>query len=163
MKEKKERKERVIHTRISETLDRRLREQASGLGVSVSNLVRNVLSNTFDLVEDIVADSARVARSATTAPRHHTATADRSSAPRHAAREPRVIGWQEFILNLNAICDRCNEILPRGVRAAIAVLDAPGTKPVLCASCLKEPINDNDTTRSSLNDRPDPAGAPGGE
>ena len=57
-------KERVLHTRISETLDRELRSRAEELGVSVSKLVRNALSNTIDLVENIVADSARVAGSA---------------------------------------------------------------------------------------------------
>ena len=49
-----ERKKRVIHTRVPESLDRELRETASSLGVSVSNLVRNVLLNAFGLVGDIL-------------------------------------------------------------------------------------------------------------
>ena len=45
-----EKKEKVIHTRISESLDEEVRKHAAGLGVSVSNLVRNILLDTFGLV-----------------------------------------------------------------------------------------------------------------
>ena len=61
----KPKKERVLHTRISDALDRELRDKAAELGVSVSKLVRNALLTTVDLVENIVADSARVAENAT--------------------------------------------------------------------------------------------------
>ena len=60
----KELKERVIHTRVPESLDNEVKRRAGNLGLSVSNLVRNVLENAFGLVEDIVADSAEIARSA---------------------------------------------------------------------------------------------------
>ena len=44
------RKERVIHTRVPESLDDEIKRRATGLGLSVSNLVRNVLQHTFGLV-----------------------------------------------------------------------------------------------------------------
>ena len=50
----KERHERVIHTRVPESLETELKERASELGVSVSNLVRNVLQHALGLVNDIV-------------------------------------------------------------------------------------------------------------
>src|SRR4051812_34307346 len=59
-----DKKERVIHTRVPPRLEAELKERAADLGVSVSNLVRNVLPHAFGLVGDIVADSAQVARSA---------------------------------------------------------------------------------------------------
>jgi hypothetical protein len=135
MPEKDEKKERVIHTRISESLEQELKERAASLGVSVSNLVRNVLSNTFGLVEDIVADSANVARSARAA-RGGRATGAPDSATGAAAGA--VIGWQTAVLEVNALCSRCNAILPRGTEAALGITDAPGPKPALCASCLEE-------------------------
>ena len=49
----KPKKERVLHTRISDALDRELRDKAAELGVSVSKLVRNALLTTVDLVENI--------------------------------------------------------------------------------------------------------------
>ena len=122
-----ERKKRVIHTRVPESLDRELRETASNLGVSVSNLVRNVLLNAFGLVGDIVADGARVAESARGA----------NPAPRESSEE-RVIGWQELVLGVNAVCITCNEVLTKGASAAIAVTEGAGSRPVLCLTCLKE-------------------------
>jgi hypothetical protein len=47
------RKERVMHTRISEELDETLRRTADGLRVPVSNLVRNVLEDVFAVVETV--------------------------------------------------------------------------------------------------------------
>jgi hypothetical protein len=123
-----EKKERVIHTRVPEHLDETIRRRAHGLGLSVSNLVRNVLSNTFGLVEGVVTDSANVARSARGEALLPTAV--------DGAGPPLVLGWQEALLNLNALCARCNAILPKGTRAAIALTDRPGPRPFLCLACL---------------------------
>lgn len=129
---KDEKKRRVIHTRVSEELEEELKDKAASLGVSVSNLVRHVLSNTIDLVEDIVADSASVARSA----RGATGGSRARSAP---AAPAQVIAWQRAVLNLNALCSRCNAILPKGTEAAVGITDAPGTKPILCIACMENP------------------------
>src|SRR5215204_3843073 len=89
----RERNERVLHTRVPERLETELKERAESLGVSVSNLVRNVLNNAFGLVEDIVVDSARIAHSARTGLRTTAAA---------AAASDEVVGWQEMVLNKNA-------------------------------------------------------------
>ena len=47
------RKERVLHTRISEQLSDEIREAAEELRVPVSNLVRNVLEEAFGAVERV--------------------------------------------------------------------------------------------------------------
>jgi hypothetical protein len=47
------RKERVLHTRISEQLSEDIRRAADDLRVPVSNLVRNVLEETFGAVERV--------------------------------------------------------------------------------------------------------------
>lgn len=120
-------KERVLHTRVPERLEAELRQRAAALGISVSNLVRNVLDHTFGLVEDVVADGHAVARAA------------RGRGPRTEARPPAprvddVLGWQPIVLGKNAICARCNAILPRGKDAAVGV----GTELVICPPCLEE-------------------------
>jgi hypothetical protein len=138
MSDNDEKKERVLHTRISETLDQELRDKASSLGVSVSNLVRNILTNTFDLVEDIARDSASVARSA----RGEAKPA--AAAPAAATAAPgRVIGWQRLILELNAICERCNDILRKGGEAAVGVTDTGAGKPIICIACLENSSHDD--------------------
>ena len=48
-----DRKDHVLHTRISEQLDETLRHAAGEMRVPVSNLVRNVLEDVFDVVETV--------------------------------------------------------------------------------------------------------------
>lgn len=128
-----EKKERVIHTRVPESLETQLREKAQDLGISVSNLVRNVLGHAFGLVGDVVADSHAIARAARGA-------GDKK--PRAPAAPPSVtttslddvLGWQPIVLGKNAVCAKCNAILPRGRDGAVGV----GTQLVVCLSCLEE-------------------------
>ncbi len=126
-------KERVLHTRVSVSLEDELKERANQLGVSVSNLVRNVLLNTFEMVEEIVADGSRVARAAK--------GRDRTGASSVAASGAgEILGWQTLVLNLNAICSTCNDILPKGQSAAVAVYSGGGRSQdrFICCSCLNK-------------------------
>jgi hypothetical protein len=50
------RKERVLHTRISDSLAEDIRRIAEDLRVPASNLVRNVLEEVFDVVESVSDD-----------------------------------------------------------------------------------------------------------
>jgi hypothetical protein len=129
-----EKKEKVLHTRIPQALDEEIRGHASQLGVSVSNLVRNVLQNAFGLVGDIVADTTSIAQSTRSVARP---VAPAPSAPSASLR---IVGWQEARLALNAVCDGCNAILPRGSRAGIAVLDGPGARIFRCMTCLEQEL-----------------------
>jgi hypothetical protein len=138
---KDDRKERVIHTRVPESLDDEIKRRAGRLGLSVSNLVRNVLQNAFGLVEDIVHDSAEIARSA----RNDAASFRAQAAPPATAR---VLAWQVAVLNVNAVCERCNAILAKGSEAAIGVVDGSGARPIRCKTCLKEVGNDDEPSSS---------------
>jgi hypothetical protein len=129
-----EKKERVIHTRVPESLEAELRKRAQDLGISVSNLVRNVIGHAFGLVGDVAADSHAIARAA----RGETDGAGGRPSGKPSARpvEPEeVIAWQPIILAKNAICSRCNDILPKGKEAAIAI---GGNREILCNPCLQE-------------------------
>lgn len=130
-----EKKEKVIHTRVPESLDSELKARARSLGISVSNLVRNVLGNTFGLVEGIVVDSTTIARAASGEP---VEVAPGSGSAEANAKPNRVLGWQDSVLNVNAVCEHCNALLPKGSRAAIAVNERPGPKSIICGNCLGE-------------------------
>jgi len=117
-------KERVIHTRVPERLEAELRRRAQDLGISVSNLVRNVLGHAFGLVGDVVADGQAVARAA------------RGERPRPIALED-VVAWQAIVLAKNAVCARCNEVLRMGGLAAIAIADHT-PRPIVCTLCMEE-------------------------
>jgi hypothetical protein len=130
----------VIHTRVPESLEAQLRKRAEDLGISVSNLVRNVLGHAFGLVGGVVADGHAIARAA----RGEPATPAPPGAPSHPAAPPPsppappsiddVLGWQPIVLGKNAVCVRCNAILPRGTDAAVGL----GTQLVACLACLEE-------------------------
>lgn len=131
---RKQRKPRVLQARIPEHLDEELRGRAEQLGLSVSTVVRNVLLNTFNLVEDVVSDSARIARAVQgRTPATQAPTAD-GAAPVPVEPEA-IIGWQEVTLNRNGVCEHCNTILARGGRAAIGVPVGPRPA-ILCLACL---------------------------
>ena len=118
-------KERVIHTRVPESLEAQLRERAQELGVSVSNLVRNVLGHAFGLVGDVVADSHAIARAAR-GEKEHPEPDDHD-----------VIGWQTLVLAKNAVCARCNAILPKGKPAAIGMTERGAVGPIVCTPCME--------------------------
>src|SRR5580693_3879825 len=109
-RDEKEPKERVIHTRVPESLETELRKRAENLGMSVSNLVRNVLGHAFGLVGDVVADSHKIARAATGKVAPTANVAD-------------VLAWQPMTMAKNAVCAQCNELLPKGSSAAIGVAE----------------------------------------
>ena len=116
-----EKKERVIHTRVPESLEAELRKRAQDLGISVSNLVRNVLGHAFGLVGDVVADSHAIARAA-----------------RGERRGAEVIAWQTIVLAKNAVCERCNAVLAKGKPAAIGVTEDGTPGPFRCTSHVEE-------------------------
>jgi hypothetical protein len=133
------RKERVLHTRVPASLDRHVKRRARNLGMSVSTVVRNVLLSTFGLVEDIVTDSANIALSITgekAMPRGEHVR--RRSVPSRAGTsdDSEILAWQEVVLNVNAVCDRCNGVLRRATRAAIGVREHPGPPAIVCKRCL---------------------------
>jgi hypothetical protein len=157
----RERKERVLHTRISQQLAEDIGRMAEDLRVPVSNLVRNVLEEVFsvvekvtenvgDLVEDVM-DEAERARERARASRFH---GRRSRRHRHANRDaddaagelrraepppddpPDVLGWQPLILARAAACSDCGASLARGARAYLGLAAAGPSAFTLCADCL---------------------------
>jgi hypothetical protein len=136
--ERDERKERVLHTRVPESLDRHLKHRARRLGMSVSTVVRHVLLNTFGLVEDIVNDSADVAAALTgAAPEPRETPRARDGRLTVTADRGEVLAWQEVVLNLNAVCERCNAVLRKGARAALGLREHGPSRAVLCLRCLE--------------------------
>lgn len=142
MEQDPEKKERVIHTRVPPSLDSELKERAERLGTSVSNLVRNILHHAFGLAGDVIRDGQAVARSA----RGENGPDEPNVPPSPAQPAPRpakLLGWQRFTLGVNALCERCNAILPKGSEAHIGVLDSgpssgAAPRPIQCDACVQE-------------------------
>lgn len=127
-------KDKVLHTRIPEQLDQQIRDNAGRLGLSVSTVVRNVLSNTFDLVEDVVHDSVEIAK---VMRGQDVRFQQKTSSSAEAAPPPAcpIYGWQEITLNVNGLCQSCNGILPKGSKGNIAI-PVSETPVFMCCDCL---------------------------
>ncbi len=124
-------KARVLHTRIPESLEDAIKTKAQRLRIPVSNLVRNALEQTFQLVEDVVGDGLEIAQLAKRG----------AERVREAAVRPRaeIYGWQELILNRDERCRDCGGELNRGEKAYRGLSDLPEVSPVfLCPRCLKK-------------------------
>jgi len=149
------RKERVLHTRISEPLAEDIRRVAEDLRVPVSNLVRNVLEEAFavvetvsenvgELIEDVVEEAERTRERI----RRYSDRGRRPSGPadgrrrQHpealAAREehPEVLGWQPLIFNRPQVCSDCEEPIERGERGYVGVASNGLSDVHLCRDCL---------------------------
>jgi hypothetical protein len=122
-------KDRVLHTRVPESLEDAIKVKARRLRIPVSNLVRNVLEQTFQLVEDVVGDGFEIADAARRG-------AERL---REAANRPgdAIYGWQEVVLNRDERCRDCATELDRGQKVYRGLSERPDARPTfLCPACV---------------------------
>ena len=127
-------KDRVLHTRIPESLEDAIKSKARRLRIPVSNLVRNVLEQTFQLVEDVVGDGLEIASTA-----RRGAARVRQAATGAGSETAGIYGWQELILNRDERCAHCSVELDRGTPACRGLSDRPDARPVfLCLVCVGE-------------------------
>jgi len=123
--EPEEPKARVLHTRIPESLEDAIKDKARRLRIPVSNLVRNVLEQTFQLVEDVVGDGLELAETARRG----------AERVRQAAERPR----SEIILHRDERCAECAVELDRGGEAFRGLSDRPNAQAVfLCRECVEK-------------------------
>jgi hypothetical protein len=133
----RERKERVIHTRVPAVLEQELKRFADNLRVPVSNLIRTLLEDAV-----AVADRAtgRVERELRSAAEHLEAERRKLGHRREAPGDPlaKVIGFQPLTLNLAAACARCAAPIGAGEDAFLGLTDGPG-RVLVCARCVPRP------------------------
>jgi hypothetical protein len=146
------RKDRLIQTRVPRHLEETLKREAERRRVTVSQLIRNLVEDTFQLVDGVVADvdqivsdSVRLARSVRRSARRLTAA--RSGEPEGgqpgSAGDAEVFAWSEVVLERAARCSRCGGRLARGGRGYVGLSrSASAPRAWLCPACiaaLREP------------------------
>jgi len=117
----RERKDRVLQARVSQSLYKDLVEQARRLRVPVSNLVRNILEDSTRMVENIVDSSLEIADVL----RGKTTEEDLSS----------VLGWQPMTANRKLSCSHCGTSIQKGGQAFMSVGLPGGRTLVICEGC----------------------------
>lgn len=155
------RKDRLIQTRVARDLESTLKREARRRRLTVSHLIRNVLEDTFQLVDDVVDGvDGIVAESVELARRVGRDARRMAGAVRDAVAEPQDLGepeaappahhppaangdplahvyaWNGVVANREARCAQCGATIPRGGDAFVGLSDDP-TQPRawLCPSC----------------------------
>jgi hypothetical protein len=134
---KADRKDQLVQTRVPGELSETLREAAKKNRVTVSQLIRNVLEDTFELVDNVVGEAVhlgnQVKRDAL-----RIADSAKGRGRRAGALDPMagIEAWQQVLLNKDVVCAVCARVVPRGEQAAFGVGGDPSAPKVwLCASC----------------------------
>jgi len=147
-----ERKDRLIQTRVPEKLEATLKEEAQRRRTTVSQIIRNLLEDTFDLVDGVVAnvdqlvtDSVELAQQVgRDALRIGEAARDalapcRDPLPNAEEVLASVQAWNEVVLNRPVPCSRCGAELERGSRAYMGLAEGSGGPAGwLCAKAVAE-------------------------
>lgn len=150
------RKDRLIQTRVPSGLESTLKEEARRRRLSVSHLIRNVLEDTFHLVDNVVLevdnlvhDSVGLATQIRRDAQKIAANARGirgSTDPSEAASPPKpepppdplahVFAWNPVVLNRAEQCSRCTAAVAKGHEAFVGMSD-DATKPRawLCSDC----------------------------
>jgi hypothetical protein len=130
-KKEQGRKERVIHTRVSATLEEELKRVAGTLRVPVSNLVRSLL-------EDAIA--SRAPKLEYTIPKTQPPSLTKGPPAKLSKRELEaldgVVGFQPVKLNVRGACAVCARALVQGEEAFFGLTNDPGRRVVVCTRCL---------------------------
>ena len=137
---KRDRKDQLVQTRVPGDLSETLREAAKQKRVSVSQLIRNVLEDTFELVDNVVGEAVHLSSQVK---RDALRIADSAKGrgrrpPAGSGKDPLadIDAWQGVRLNKDVVCAVCARLVPRGEQASFGVGGDPDAPKVwLCASC----------------------------
>jgi hypothetical protein len=148
-----ERKDRLVQTRVPERLEATLKEEANKSGTTVSQLIRGVLEDAFELVDGVAGNIDQIVNeSAELVQRLSGSGPSRSRSKRRRIQQVSVCGepkkgaekrlstvsaWNEVILNKKVSCSRCGAELDKGTRALSGLHDKPGKpREWLCLGAL---------------------------
>jgi hypothetical protein len=138
-----QRKDRLIQTRVPRDLESTLKNEARRQGVTVSQLIRNILGGAFDLVEDVVADvdqivtdSVALAQQVSRGARRLAETARNGDATDPL---PAVEAWNRVVLNRDATCTKCGAKIVKGEEGYAGLREQAGPiRAWLCSRCIEK-------------------------
>jgi hypothetical protein len=131
------RKERVLHTRVSEDLHDALHRAAEELRVPVSNLVRNALEDVTRVLDRVSESVGGTFGAWIRDARERSAEAEAEEArPRPDFSD--VTGWQPIRVNRPGPCADCGTPLERGDDAYLGISATGAAPKLLCCDCLDD-------------------------
>lgn len=140
----RERKDRLIQTRVPRDLEATLKSEARRRRVTVSHLIRNALEDAFDLVGGVVADVDQLVTDSVTLARNVGENARKLADPGRPRPEDEapdladVYAWNEVVLHRATGCSGCGAELARGERGYVGLSDEPrAPRAWLCPACIE--------------------------
>jgi predicted DNA-binding protein len=160
------RKERVLHTRVPAVLDQELKRLATSLRVPVSNVVRTILEDavqTIDQVgraaEDGVRDVAERLSKGRERLKHKAEDAREEAAEgEHGGTAPvaplqGVIGYQPMRLARAEVCCLSGRVLQPGEEVFLGIRDGVGPRVIIGAECAPWSARGNEKVDDALSAR----------
>jgi len=158
----RERKERVLHTRVPEILEKELKRLSESLRLPVSNIVRAVLEDALEAAEHagrtVQEEAWNVAERISWLNRYYGRVADPDKTPPEEERVDRsnfeategqkpeevsrelvlrgVIGFQPLIMARETPCSLCHRPIAFGERGYVGVRDKRGPQVIIGEECL---------------------------
>ncbi|MEI8256156.1 MAG: hypothetical protein WCJ30_10845 [Deltaproteobacteria bacterium] len=130
----REKKERVIHTRVPAVLEAELKRFAENLHVPVSNLIRTILEDAVAVADKATESVERELRTAASRVNNEREKLRRSIARPDPLEG--VYGFQPLMMNVHSKCAKCSAPLEPGADAHLALSDREGPRQFVCPSCL---------------------------
>jgi hypothetical protein len=140
----KDRKERVLHTRVPAVLEEELRRLAGALRVPVSNVVRTILEDAVDTLDSVGEKAEGELRGVRDRLRRRVGLgrAPRAEAATPVAPLAGVLGFQPLLLAREERCTLCGRTLPSGEQAFLGIREGGGPRVLLDQGCLPSSVAD---------------------
>lgn len=141
-----ERKDRLVQTRVPRDLEATLKDEAKRQRVSVSQLIRNLLEDAFELVDGVVTDVDQIVGDSLHLARNVRRNARRMASPdrprKHETPDAenalaQVYAWTEVVAQRGATCSSCGASIARGERGYTGLSDDPKAARLWrCVACI---------------------------
>ena len=122
-------KQKIVNTRVSNDLYDTISSRARARGVTISNLIRNIVEDSLDISGEVVN------------------IVDEKIKNRLKGTGIRIIGYQQLTLANEAECDICGKELKKGALVYITFTDNKSESLVICAESKKELESENETKK----------------
>jgi hypothetical protein len=133
----KEKKERVLHTRIPAVLEAELKATAEALKVPVSNLVRTILEDAVAAADRATGQVEKGLKQAARSV-HKERERLRKKAPQSSDPLADVVGFQPILVAVEDACTSCGKRLEPGENAHLGVTHGSAKKIFICDSCVSK-------------------------
>lgn len=112
-------KEKIVHTRVSKNLYKKISEKARKNRISISNLIRNIIEDSIEIYEDVsdIVDEKII---------------------EFLDKRDSILAFQEVKLNKNTKCGFCGKTMNKNNKAYLGLFEKSLKKVIICGKCYEK-------------------------